>query len=56
MDDGLATDIVLFLSIENLIAAARLVAGEAPLERAYRYLHDLLRNHELESVRYGNNA
>ena len=56
MDEGLATDIVLFLSKEKLFAVARLVAGEVPLERAYRCLHRLLRKHEFESFRYGNNA
>ena len=56
MDDGLATDIVLFLSKEKLLAVARLVAGEGPLEKAYRCLHKLLRKHEFESFRCGYNA
>ena len=56
MDEGRATDIVLFLSKEKLFAVAKLVGGEVSLERAYKWLHNLIRKHDIESFRHGNNA
>jgi hypothetical protein len=54
--EGLATDIVLFLNVDKLFAAARLLAGDGKLERAYRGLHDLLTQLEIETKRPDNDA
>jgi hypothetical protein len=56
LKEGLATDIVLFLNVDKLFAAARLVSGDGKLERAYRGLHDILRQLEIETKMPENNA
>ena len=56
MNEGLATDIVLFLNVDKLFAAARLVSGDGKLERAYRGLHDILRQLEIETKMPDDNA
>ena len=53
---GSATDIMLFLSIEKLIEAAKLATGQDELERAYRHLQVLLNQLHAEILCQGDNA
>ena len=49
MNEGLPTDVVLFLNTDKLFAATKQVDGLGELKTAFRSLHDLQRQLEIET-------